>query len=615
MSIISNSPEIMFAADRLRKAPNDQRMAEFQKIVEEGKTNFAAVAAAMELVKKAERMSQQPSQRPTTTVAEDLEAKLSQINQAKKREEQGIAGLPNDLMANANFSSGITSGMAEEPPPQQMNMASGGIVAFAGGGGAGAAAGEAMDLRNLGEFIRRIAAEENLSENAVRRELQNPRSSLWSRLGDFAKYVKDTSAVDLGKAGLRQIPGAARTAGIYAVPAQTAMTAFDMGFTNDPSNVSTDDLRQIYGYGPAEEGLGGLFGDIGVRSRAAAGDITGELANIFLPEPLEFDTAVQQARRMADARVKAADPKQQQQDAQKEGPATLDDYAMLFGNQGGRTSDVYGAVLAGMPNAKDLLKGVEFTDPEKYMSEDEQLKNIRDREGTESAADKEMLAQLQSDRESLQKDKKRDTWLAAAKGFFAAAAEAEKGTSTLGVIAKGAEEGLNNYTSMLSELKKDEKELRNSEYQLKKSQEAFSKDQTTRAYDRYVADRTNYNMLKAQTDAKRIEAAKISFDIWAKRASISAQVKIAQMDEKDQDRLWLQIGDIINRGVNSGLTKSAIDAKIDAHLNLVARMTIAESGSAQASMMRTNADNALLDRLMGGGGGTEGWGDVNISGN
>lgn len=611
MSIISNSPEIMFAADRLRKAPNGQRMAEFQKIVEEGKTNFAAVAAAMELVKKAERMSQQPSQRPTTTVAEDLEAKLSQINQAKKREEQGIAGLPNDLMANANFSSGITSGMAEEPPLQQMNMAGGGIVAFAGGGGAGASTSTAYaDL--MEDFIRRTAAENNISQDAVRRELQNPKSSLWSKLGDFTKYVKNASAVDLGKAGLRQIPGALRTAGIYAVPASSINTAFDMGFTDDPSNVSTDDLRQVYGYGPAEEGIAGFFGDVGVRSRAALADTASGLVN-WMPF-VDIDTAVDEARRRADARVKAADPKQQQQDAQKEGPATLDDYAMLFGDQGGRTSDVYGAALAGIPSAGALLKGVDFTAPEKYMSEDEQLKNIRDREGTESAADKEMLAQLQSDRESLEKGKKRDTWLAAAKGFFAAAAEAEKGTSTLGVIAKGAEEGLNNYTSMLSELKKDEKELRNTEYQLKKSQEAFSKDQTTRAYDRFVADRTNYNMLKAQTDAKRIEAAKINFDIWAKQASISAQLKIAQMDEKNQDQLWLQIGDIITRGVNSGLTKSAIDAKIDEHLNLVARMTIAKSGSAQASMMRTNADNALLDRLMGGGEGTEGWGDVSVSG-
>lgn len=574
----------------LKETPPDQRNAKMQELAQSG-VGISLLAAANNELKRIEQMAQGPSQRPTTTVAEDLENKLREFNQAQRGETQGIAGLPNDLMANANFSSGITSGMAEEPPPQM--MAGGGIVAFSNGGTPYTPSQAVLEeIMGLSEEAKRLNA---AAQEAAAKGNTQQAASLRSRVSQIYQYIRQKSSTDMLKDAGKQLGNpAARSmagkAGVVGLATQGMMTASDLG------GVDTTDLRQIYGYGPASEGLTGLRDDMFVRGRAAVGDFAGQVANVLLPEPLEIDTAVQQAQRMAAARQPKLDANGNP--VQQEGPASMDDYAAFFTPGSDGEIRAYQQALGAMPTAGSFgLSRME--DPEAPKDQDYFLEQLRKTEGTESAADRGRLDEIAKERESLQKSKKSDTWLSVAEAAFRMAAAGERGVSTLGAFAEGAEAGMKSYKGMLAQFNKDNKELRDAEYLARKSQEAFNKDQSERSYARSRDAQADYRSEQARVDANRRAFAEVNARIWEKTADVKLRMELAKYDKTKQDALRMEIGQIINNGLKDKKTQTQIDAEIERHLGLVARMTMAESGAVQSTLLKQEAQNAVFNALGG----------------
>lgn len=601
--MIVNHPRGREVGRILKETPPDKRYDAMEKLAKNGE-DFALIAAVKNELDRIEQMAQGPSQRPTTTVAEDL---MNKLNQAQRGETQGIAGLPNDLMANANFSSGITSGMGEEPPAQM--MAGGGIVAFSGGARVPSAAEleEMLGVRGTGPYRPSAAELEEIlglrgeaerlnaaAQEAAAAGNTQQAASLRSRASQIFQYIRQKSSIDMLKDAGRQLgnPAArqmAGKAGVAGLATQGMMTASDLG------GVDTTDLRQIYGYGPESEGLMGLGGDMFIRGRAAIGDVAGQVANVFLPQPLEIDTAVQQARRMAAARQPQLDANGNP--VQQEGPASLDHYAAFFTPGSDGEIKAYQQALGAMPTAGSFGLS-RMTDPEAPKDQDYFLEQLRKTEGTESAADRERLDEIAKERESLQKSKKSDMWLSVAEAAFRIAAAGEKGASTLGAIAEGAEAGMKSYKGMLAQFKKDNKELRDAEYLARKSQEAFNKDKSERSYARARDAQADYRSEQARVDANNRAFAEFNARIWETTANVKLKMELAKYDKTKQDALRMEIGQIINNGLKDEKTQTQIDAEIERHLNLVARMTMAESGSVQSAVVRQESQNAFQNALM-----------------
>lgn len=503
ISIVSPTGRALQAElEQSQGMPPDQLMAKLNQNV--GMVPFAELLA-MKMQYDRLKNAQPPQPPPQGTVAQDMAQEISS-------RQMGVAGLNPQNVGTAS-------------------MAGGGIVAFAGGGFNASQWAEGIDVARANQIV----------EEAVRAGRLNPadyaryadpmasaaeKRSIWQRAVSGASRVGNTPVSEAaGKAGRFLTGNAGRASELVKGGAKGALGLGTIleGYTEGPRAVMGDAIpsERIYAhYGmdpyatPGDEPLLSPMGfpigtktendkqlerDVGVRALTHLQGIFG-----FGPERESKEEA---------ARLKAEEQKR------------IDE--MDIGRFFERDPRTAGSGIAALtdPGVRGIGRP-QFTKtekPEELTLEGEMERNQQiDQQYGITKPFEDQQAALEKEKSDLTKEKKKDTWLSVADGFFRMAqAASQPGATFLGSAAEGAVEGTKQYRAVLKESRAAEKALTREQFALAQAR----------------ANRTGANLQSARESVAKREERIDNYinrenDRFMELYKVDAQMAIAEADRK-----------------------------------------------------------------------------------
>jgi len=606
ISIVSPTGRALQAElEQSQGMPPDQLMAKLNQSV--GMVPFAELLA-MKMQYDRLKNAQPPQPPPQGTVAQDMAQEIS-------ARQQGVAGLN----------------------PQNVgtqHMAGGGIVAFAGRDSSfvGPNAGGPHTAPNIGlNNIPKdaLTAEEWAKLNSPATsvaEKQNITSRGWARVknaqSSAGKALRTPIPGGPSAVGKMALRGAAKTVP-YALAGGAISGAYGLGQDRYDANA----LREAYksmGYNPEDSAFSnfvltdwaqdpnaskfkGVASDATVRGMGVLdrtlGGVTGGI-NALLPEFMEIPfTPVQDVVDERLARTQAAKEKAAAVKPEEDNWSPLS-YFNSDPSSGGLSS-IYQAA-AGRIQPYDLKTGRE----EEIAPDRDAIMNRVRKEDAEQGigkADEEELARLGKQREEEKSEKKRDTWLSAAEGFFKMAqAAGEPGATFLGAAAEGATAGLSSYKQVLKDYKQSEKELRAAEYAAKKAGEALRLNQTERGQNQYDKAMDRLDSVKTRNAQRESQLIAVNAQIMMNNLDNATKAAIAKLAEQDKQFIWNKMGEIATQAQREGKPVSEANRRVDKFLEWVGKSTDASYGGVRSAMIKAQQGLNPYDYLSGGGGETGG---------